>query len=42
MRRAFNGYCLVLVQASKEAGALALRATATGLAGAEVAIAIQA
>ena len=38
MRRAFNGYCLALVQAGKEPGAIALRATATGLVGAQVLI----
>ena len=42
MRRAFNGYCLVLVQAGKEAGTITLRATATGLAVTEIALVAQA
>jgi len=41
MRRAFNGHCLVLVQAGKQPGTIALRATATGLIGDETYIETQ-
>ncbi|CQR54688.1 beta-galactosidase GalA [Paenibacillus riograndensis] len=36
VRRAFNGWCLALIQAAPEAGPVTLRAVSTGLAPAEV------
>ncbi|MBT2289665.1 DUF4982 domain-containing protein [Paenibacillus albidus] len=40
VRRAFNGWCLALVQASAEAGPVTVRAVSTGLASAEVVLQI--
>ncbi len=41
-RKAFSGYCMALVQASKTAGNITVEATAPGLASAQVAIAANA
>jgi beta-galactosidase len=36
LRRAFNGWCLALIQTSSEAGPIKIRAVSAGLAAAEV------
>ncbi|MEK3672748.1 beta-galactosidase GalA [Paenibacillus sp. FSL R10-2771] len=42
LRRAFNGWCLALIQASAEAGSIQVRAVSTGLASAEVVLQVTA
>ncbi|MEC0231400.1 beta-galactosidase GalA [Paenibacillus alba] len=40
-RRAFNGYCLALIQAHAQAGEIVLRGTSSGLKSAEIKIAVR-